>query len=180
MISVSLVNLARRIHAFRLWPFFFQKLALVDCPHTATRYEAQLSSVEIGRAELHCDDEPSSRLGNAHLNIESLKSDRANSRTPIQQHVQLLAFRTEEKRRLKKLPKIVHAVIACCQQNDSKTRFEAGNGDHGHLVGIPAIRIYKALIVNFERSYTKGLIEIVEDLPDREGQSMQPEWCVID
>jgi hypothetical protein len=29
----------------------------------------------FGRAELQCDDEPYSRLGNAHLNIESLKSD---------------------------------------------------------------------------------------------------------
>ena len=59
-----------------------------------------------------------------------------------------------------KLPNIVHAVIAGCQQNDSKTRFEVGNGDYGNLVGILAIRIHKALVVNSERSFTKGLIEI--------------------
>ena len=44
-------------------------------PHRSTHHEGQLRSVEFGRAELECDDEPSSRLGNAHLNIESLKSD---------------------------------------------------------------------------------------------------------
>jgi len=56
-------------------------------------------------------------------------------------------------------------------QDDSKTRFEVGNGDYRHLVGILAIRIHEALVVNFERSFTKRLIEIIQDLPDREGSS---------
>ena len=55
--------------------------------HRTTRYEGELRSVKFGRAELQCNDEPSSRLGNAHLNTKSLESERSNARTAFQQHV---------------------------------------------------------------------------------------------
>jgi hypothetical protein len=60
------------------------------------------------------------------------------------------------------------------QQNDTKARFEVGNGDYHDLVGILTINIDEALGLNFERSFTKHFIEISEDLPDRERQRMPP------
>ena len=79
-------------------------------------------------------------------------------------------FPDGRKTALQKLPHVVHAVVTCRQQNDTKARLEARNGDDHNLVRIVAIRIDKALAVNIERSLAKRLIEIIEDLLDRKGK----------
>jgi hypothetical protein len=56
----------------------------------------------------------------------------------------------------------------------SKGRVEVGDGDNDDLIGILTINIDEALGLNFERSFSKHLIEISEDLPDRERQRMPP------